>query len=159
MRIRMFVVVAVIALLTLFTVFNWSAFAAPTSLDLLFTRVEAPLGLVMLGVVIALSLGFIAYMSFWQGSVLVEMRRANKELHQQRALAEREEQSRLAELRTQLGTEVARLDASIAQARDALGVEIRENGNSLAAALAEMDQRLAGGAPRVRVEPTAEPLV
>lgn len=159
MRIRMFVVVAVIALLTLFTVFNWSVFVAPTSLDLLFTRVEAPLGLVMLGVVVALSLGFVAYMSFWQGTVLVEMRRAQKELHQQRALAETQEQSRLAELRVQLGQEVARLDASIAQARDALGVEIRENGNSLAAALAEMDQRLSTGAPRMRAAATAEPLV
>ena len=146
MRFRMFVVVIAIALLAIFTALNWQAFAAPTALDLFFVQFSAPLGLLMLGLMVIVVLAFVAYMSFWQGTVLVEMRRHNKELHQQRALAEQEEQSRLKELRIQLADEVVRLDKRIAQAQDALTQEIRENGNSLAATVAEMDQRLSLGA-------------
>ncbi|MBP7568309.1 MAG: LapA family protein [Burkholderiaceae bacterium] len=141
MSLRLLVVILALGVLGAFTAVNWGTFVAPSTLDLFFTQVQAPLGMIMLGVLVAVSLAFVAYMSFWQGNVLMEMRRMHKEVERQRSLAEQEEQSRLREVRE----DIARLHGRIVQAQDGLSQEIRENGDSLAASLAVMDQRLIDG--------------
>ncbi|MBN9409697.1 MAG: LapA family protein [Burkholderiales bacterium] len=141
MSLRLLVVILALGVMGAFTAVNWSTFVAPSTLDLFVTQVQAPLGMIMLGVLVAVSLAFVAYMSFWQGNVLMEMRRMHKEVERQRSLAEQEEQSRLREVRE----DIARLHGRIVQAQDGLSQEIRENGDSLAASLAVMDQRLVDG--------------
>lgn len=129
MSIRTVALVLVLALLAIFVVVNWSAFTTPTSLSLLVGTVEAPLGLLMLMVTALLGVVFLAYVVWLQTSVLLESRRANRELAAQRQLADQAESSRFTELR-------AHIDQSI---------------NGLAAQIAELDDRLsgrAGGAPR-----------
>lgn len=82
------------------------------------------------------------YMALWQGTILAESRRHAKELQAQRELAEQAEASRFTDLRTTLLAETARLAEHITAANEVLRTEIRDNANSLAATLGEMDDRL-----------------
>jgi len=49
MPLRTVVVLVVLAFVGLFAALNWSAFLAPTPLSLGFAQVQAPRGLIMLG--------------------------------------------------------------------------------------------------------------
>ncbi|MBX3585110.1 MAG: LapA family protein [Ramlibacter sp.] len=142
MRLRTVLVVVAIALLAAFAALNWSAFVAPTTLSLGYTVFEAPLGLLMLGVLMLLTLAFALYMAFWQAGMLLESRRLGKELQQQRSLADQAEASRFTELRTTLLAEFERLTGQLNQTQEALKAEMRDNTNALSAAIAEMDDRL-----------------
>jgi len=148
MRLRTVLVVLMIVLIAAFAAVNWTVFMAPTSLNLLFATVEAPLGLVMLGLLAAVVLIFAVYMAVWQGTVLMESRRHTAELQRQRTLADQAEASRFTELRTALHEELSTLGDRLTQANEAVRKEIRDNGNSLAASVAEMDDRLQRAAGR-----------
>jgi uncharacterized integral membrane protein len=125
-----------------FVAVNWSAFTAPTRLSLLVTAVEAPVGLVMLGVVVLVVLAFGAYLVVWQSAILLESRRQTKELQVQRTLADQAEASRFTELRVIVHDELERLADQMTQALDALRAEIRDHANSLAATIGELDDRM-----------------
>jgi len=140
-RIRTILVVIGVVLIALFAALNWSAFMAATTLDLVFVRIEAPLGVIMLGLLAAVILMFAAYMAFWQGNVLLEMRRHAKELQAQRALAEQAENSRLTQLQETVAADTARLAGRIDELREGLRTEMREGVNSLAAMIGELDDR------------------
>jgi uncharacterized integral membrane protein len=145
MRPRTLLIVVLLALIALFVALNWPAFWAPTSLNILFATIQAPLGIVMLGFLLVIVAAFAIYLVVWQGSMLVETRRQAKELQQQRLLADQAEASRVAELHAALKEEARLLAERIAQTHDTLRQEIRDNGNSLAAAIAEMDDRARRG--------------
>ena len=141
MRARTLLVLIVVLLVAGFATLNWSVFAAPTMLSVGFFVFEAPLGLLMLGLVIVITLAFAIYMAYWQASILVEARRHAKELQQQRSLVEQAEASRFTELKSALDVELDQLGRRIDASREALGQEIRDHANSLAAILAEIDHR------------------
>jgi len=147
MRARTLTVVIVVLLVAVFVAVNGAAFLAPTRLDLLVANVEAPLGVVMLCLLVLAVLASAAYMAVWRGTVLVESRRQARELEAQRVLAENAEASRITELRQALHDDVERLAARIAALDEALRAEIRDNANALAATLAEMDDRWGGAGP------------
>ena len=142
MRARTLLVVLMLVLVAAFVAINWAAVVAPTTLSLLFTSFDAPLGLVLLGILVLVVLAFASYMALWQGTILMETRRSAKELQQQRALAEQAEASRFSELRTALHDELERLGERVATTQESLRTEIHDQGNSLAAAIAEMDDRI-----------------
>jgi len=142
MRARILLVLLTIALIAAFAAINWSAFAAPTVLSLGFTLIEAPLGMVMLGLMIAVTLAFAIYMALWQGSTLLETRRHAKELQSQRTLAEQAEASRFTGLRAAMQAEFDKVAGQITQVQDTLRSEMRDSSNSLAAMLAEIDDRM-----------------
>ena len=142
MRARTILVLLVIALITAFVILNWDAITTPGTLNLGFTTVQAPLGLVMLGLVAVLTLGYGVYMALWQGTILMETRRHTKELQAQRALADQAEASRFTELRSAMQTEFATLGDRLAKAQDALRQEMRDSSNSLAATIGEIEDRL-----------------
>jgi uncharacterized protein HemX len=141
MRTRSLLALLFVALIAAFAGLNWPAFNASTSLSLGFFSVEAPLGLAMLGLLTALTLGFAVYMALWQANVLLETRRHTRELQTQRALADQAEASRFTELRDAMRLEFETLAQRIAQSQDALRIEVHESVNSLAALLAEIDDR------------------
>jgi len=84
MRPRTLLIIVLLVLMGLFVALNWPAFWMPTSLNLLFATISAPLGIVMLGFVLVIVAAFAIYLVVWQGSVLMESRRQAKELHQAR---------------------------------------------------------------------------
>ena len=105
--VRALVFVVVLAVVALFALANWGAFTALAPLSLGVTTVQAPLGLIMLGLVVFVCVLFTAWMITMQAAALLEARRQTKALHAQRDLADRAEASRFTELRADL---MARLD-------------------------------------------------
>ena len=94
---------------------NWVAITTPTQLSLLFTEIEAPLGLVMLGMLVGVACVFVIMIAYIQGTVLVETRRHARELSAQRELADKAEASRFTDLRAHLDQEMRRLGESLTQ--------------------------------------------
>ena len=97
----------ILVLLTIgaFAVLNWAAFTAPTTLALGFADVQAPLGLVMMAVVVLLTAIFLLYILYIQTTVLLDARRSAKEVRTHRELADKAEASRFTELRSFLDSE------------------------------------------------------
>jgi uncharacterized integral membrane protein len=153
MNFRTAFLIALLAVLAIFTAINWNAFVAPTTLSLLFAEVQAPLGLVMLGITILLAAVFLLYVLSLQTSVLLENRRINKQLETQRSLADQSELSRFTELRSYLQTELRQIalhqseqQAALNMRLDALQLELGERlsntENAVAAQVGELDDRL-----------------
>ena len=149
MRVRNLILLVVLTLVALFLAVNWSAVTANAKFTLVLTSFEAPIGLVMLALIVLLVATFGAYLIITQGAILLEARRHAKELQSQRSLAERAEGSRVAEVQDLLRTELARLDARLTEHEQTLRTELRNSVNSLAATIGELDDRLRGrGEPR-----------
>ena len=132
---RAIVFVLLIALVGLFALINWSAFSALTPLSLGFTTVQAPLGLIMLGLVAFLCVLFTVWVISLQAGSLMDSRRQTKELQAQRDLADKAEASRFTELRTAL---MARLD----RLQDESRLALEQSGNSVAAHIGQLEDRL-----------------
>src|SRR5580765_7421210 len=116
----------VLVLVGVFALVNWGAFSALTTLSLGVTTVQAPLGLIMLGLVAFLCVLFTVWVISLQAGSLAAARRQTRELQAQRDLADRAEASRFTELRTELW---ARLDRLQSDSR----LAIEQNANSVAA--------------------------
>ncbi len=126
MNIRTLTVIVVLVLLGLFAGLNWPAFTAPTTLNLLFAKVQAPLGLVMLGVILALTLLYVLFSLGVEASALIEVRRYARELYQVRKQLENEEESRFLQLKGFLEAEFARQGETHAQLSKALSAGFGE---------------------------------
>lgn len=153
MRFRTIFLVVLLALVAIFAAVNWTAFVAPTTLSLIYSDFQAPLGVVMLGVVVVLTAFFLLYILALQTSVMLEGRRLAKQLETQRALADQAEQSRFVELRSFFKTEMEQLNRRqveqqtlLAQRLEALQKElslrVEQTENAVAAQVGELDDRL-----------------
>lgn len=166
MHIRTLLVMLVFGVMVVFAAANWSAFMAPTTLSLLFATIEAPLGLIMLGFAGILTAVFLVFIAYLQASLLMDTRRHTRELQAQRTLADQAEASRLAELRGYLEIELQKLEKEIAESRtaaeahlDRLDRDLRsvvdQAGNSLAASIGELEDRLERGKSGAEPPPSA----
>ena len=142
MRVRNLILLVVLGLVASFLAINWSAVTATAKFTLLLTSFEAPIGLVMLALIVVLVAAFGAYLILTQGVILLDARRHAKELQTQRSLADRAEGSRVAEVRELLRDELARLDARLTEHEERVRTELRDGVNSLAATIGELDDRL-----------------
>ncbi|NCP39515.1 MAG: LapA family protein [Rhodoferax sp.] len=131
MKLRSLFMLLVLVAIAGFTVLNWSAILTPTSLNLGVADVQAPLGLIMLGLVVFLIALFLVYVLYLQTTVMFDARANAKELAANRKLADQAEASRF----TTLTERIDRLEKD-------LKLAIEQSGNSVAAAIAEMDDRL-----------------
>lgn len=158
MYLRTVLIVLVLGLLAVFTAFNWTAFVAPTVLTIGFATVEAPLGLILLGVVAAITALFLLYVVFLQSASLMEGRRHGRELQAQREIADRAEASRFEQLRAAMEAELEQVKAQSIESKLAvlarlddldrgLRAAMEQSGNTLAAYIGEIEDRLerAGG--------------
>ncbi|MGH8851706.1 MAG: LapA family protein [Casimicrobiaceae bacterium] len=153
MQVRTLLLVLLLAAVAIFTALNWSTFVAPTDLSLGFIVVRAPLGLIMLALLVLLLALFLIFVVYLQTSVLLDSRRHARELRTQRELADQAEASRFTELRTWLDAEFgklaarqddpsARVIARLEQSEDELRAAIEQAANSLAAYIGELEDRL-----------------
>jgi len=167
MKLRTLFLLLVLAGITAFSVLNWHAFITPTTLSLGVAEVQAPLGIVMLGITGFLTVFFLIFTVFFlifvvyvQASAHFESRRHAQELQANRELADKAEASRFTELRGFIESELGKLAGSSAAGRaDAALVErldrleqvllnaLQQTENSLAAYVGEIDERLSGKAP------------
>ena len=144
MHLRTLLLVLALALTATFAAVNWSAFTAPTALSLVFTTIEAPLGLIMLAITAVIAVLFLAFIVYLQTSVLLEARRHAKALEAQRQLADQAEASRFTELRAYLETALAGQSAERQAVKAEVLARIDQAGNSLAAYVGELEDRLEG---------------
>ena len=129
MNLRAFSLTLVLAfvLLAAFASLNWVAMSVPSTLNLGFVDVSAPLGMVMLIFTAAISGLFIIYIVLLQAGVILEARRLTKEVKTQRELADTAEASRFTELRTLLEGELRKLEAQSAASNRELGSRIEQS--------------------------------
>lgn len=157
MRARTALLLAVLVVLGVFAALNWTVFTMPTDLSLLFARVEAPLGVILLGAIALITVLYAVFLAWLETAALLEARRSARELSAQRELAQNAESSRYTELRGLLVTELAELRTiPEATARDlrthldlvatGLRADIERAGNTLAAYIGELEERLESGA-------------
>ncbi len=151
--IRALVFSVILLLIGLFALLNWATFTASTTLSLGFTTVQAPLGLIMFGLLVFMTVLFTVWALAMQASVMRETRRYARELQTQRDLVGNAETSRFTELRTLLTGEQQRLAQSHEELRSALLLrlnrmeeEIRARldhaTDSLSTYIGEMEDRL-----------------
>ena len=107
MTLRSLLFLLVFGALAAFVLVNWPVLNDPTTLSLAFAEVQAPLGVVMLGFIVLVTVLFLAYIVYLQMSGLLETRRHGKEIQSQRQLADQAEASRFTELRGFLEAEFA----------------------------------------------------
>lgn len=159
MKLRTLLLMLVLLLIAAFAALNWAVFLAPTAVNLGVAEVQAPLGLIMLGAMVLLTALFLVYVLYLQTTVMLESRSHAKELQTHRKLSDQAEASRFTELRTFLDTEFKRMAAADQEVKAALVARvdklehdlylaIEQSGNSVAAAVAEMDDRLHTGGTR-----------
>ena len=152
MRIRTLLLIVLILLIAAFVALNLDAVLQPTQLNLGLYEVQAPLGLVMLAMLVAVFVVFLLAVVFFQTSHLMEVRRITREASEQRKLADKAEASRFTELREFLRAEllaVAARDNELSEKqlqrmdsmKVALTQAIEQNGNGLSASVGELEDR------------------
>jgi uncharacterized integral membrane protein len=168
MRIRVLPALLVLLLTGLFALINWTSFSTPTTLNLGFMMVTAPLGLVMLGIVTLLAVMNIASVVYLQSVALIEGRRLGRELEAQRALADKAEASRFTELRDFFQAETDRTQRLHDELRGAIFARLEQmeqrsravmeaNANSLSAYIGQLEDRLEHRTLPPDVPPAARP--
>jgi DNA anti-recombination protein RmuC len=146
-------ILAGLVLLGIFTLANWSVLSAQTTLSFVAFSLEAPLGLLLLGVLLVFVALFATYILILRTTMLMDARRYARELETQHQLAEKAEASRLNELRGQLDQQFAKLLETAEQSRTDLGARfegmetalrnsIEESNSSLSAYIGEVDDKL-----------------
>jgi len=153
MRIRSLLLLLLITFIAAFTALNWHVFLAETTLSFGVTTLQAPLGLIMLGLLMFVVAYCLVYVLYLQSHVLMDTRRNARELQLNRELADKAEASRFTELRgfveagLKQGAEqdkaaqqalMARLDTM----ENTLRTSVEQSGNSLSAYIGELEDRL-----------------
>ena len=153
MSIRAIVLIVALLLVAGFVALNLDEVFRPTTLNLALTEVQAPVGLVLLGMLGLLVVLFLLLMVYGQTTHLMEVRRISREAAEQRQLADKAEASRFTELKDYLRSELTRMEErqqtqataigqQIAQTQTELARLFEQTGNSLSASLGEMEDRL-----------------
>jgi uncharacterized integral membrane protein len=141
MRVRSIALIAAGVLAAIFLILNWSVFAQPANFYFVVGTISLPVGVVMLGLVALVTLGYAIFLGLWQARLLTDYRRQSKELQTQRSLADDAEESRFTALTVLVREEMAKQDARLEAAFTALRNEMRDTEHSIAATLGEMDDR------------------
>ena len=156
MYLRTLLLLIFLGAIATFAVVNWGAFTTPTSLSVVFATVQAPLGLIMLGLAAILTVLFLVFLMYLETSVIIEARRSARELRAQRELTEQAETSRFTELRSFLEDELPKLAGQTAELRANVQTQlegldqnlrsaVEQAGNTLAAYIGELEDRLERG--------------
>lgn len=158
MYLRTVIIVSLLGILVMFALLNWNAFVTPMPLSVGFTTVEAPLGLLLLGITALLTVLFLVYTVYLQSAILLENRRQARELQTQREVAENAEDSRFRQLQAFMETAVREQNKQAQEFKNSVLMRLEElerdlrstveqSGNAIAAYIGEIEDRLerAGG--------------
>ena len=153
MHLRSVFLLLLFVLCSVFLIVNWEGVMAEVNVNLLWTEIQAPLGLILLlgpGLLILLCLiyGFVQ-----QAALSMDLRRVNKQLQQARDLAQKAELSRFTELKNELQKQITELQnqsaarhsslmAAVNGVQAAVDESAQETVNSLSASVGEVEDRL-----------------
>ena len=153
MRLPTLFLLVVLTFILVFAGLNWSVITTPATVSLLVADIQAPIGLIMLGMIVMVTVLFLAFAVYLQTTVLLDARRHSRELQAQRELADQAEASRFTDLRGFLDAELRKLGGQVAESRAGISerldravqdlhTTIDQSGNSLSAYIGELDHRL-----------------
>ncbi len=153
MKFRTLTLVVFILLVAALVALNADEVFRPATLNLGVTQVQAPIGLVLLGILTLMLVAFLLALVFNQTTHLMEVRRITREAAEQRNLADKAEASRLVELREHVQTQflavaardqenLARLQQKMDDVQARMAEVIEQTGNGLGASLGELEDRL-----------------
>lgn len=168
MRVRLIVLVVAILLVAGFAALNWSEFLRVTPLSFGLLVTEAPLGLILLGILGITLLTFLLSSAAYRTHNLVESHQHNKALQAQRDLAEKAEASRFTDLRQHLDTQLrenrqreaiaaAEFEKSMVQSQRELRTQLDQMNHLLATRLGEIENRIEARLDRVRPAAATSP--
>jgi hypothetical protein len=163
MRIRSILLLLAIVLTTAFVALNLEEFNRLSLLSLGFISVQAPLAMIMLGGLVVALVFFLLFGAYAKSAYLIENHRTTRELKAQRELADKAEASRFTELQQYLAAEnhaaadrEARnrtlLDEQLSHLQAELQSSIEQSGNTLAAYIGELEDRIERGAGKPVIE-------
>jgi hypothetical protein len=158
MRIRTLLLVLAVLAMAGFVALNINEFARDSVLNLGLTRLQAPLGLVMLLLLIGVTVIFLGSTLLMQSKNLLETRTLSRELTAQRELADRAEASRFTELRNFLQEQAQdsqRRDSAMgtvladrfAQEQHVLLARMEQLDKAMSAYVGQLEDRIEGSAP------------
>jgi uncharacterized integral membrane protein len=166
MKVRTVLLLLVLLAIVIFTALNWTIITTPATLSLLVATVEAPLGLIMLGMLVLLTGVFAIFAGYHQTSTLLDARQQTRALEAQRKLADQAEASRITELQNLLNSALLRLEQQSIESRQAtaarldrleqdLRAAVAQEGTTLSAYIGQLEDRLdrhnqASGVPPLR---------
>ncbi len=165
MRMRTLFLIIAIVLVAGFAALNVDEFSRTSVLSLGFTTVQVPLGLVMLALLAACVVVFLATTIYIQSANLIETRQYARELSTQRGLADKAEASRFTELRQYIETQVAASQQQqvaaatasnerLSEALTALLNRLDVSDNTTAAYMGQIEDRLERGSGLLPVRST-----
>ncbi len=165
MRLRSILLLLAVLLTAAFVALNLEEFNRLSLLSLGFTSLQAPLALIMLIGLVSALVVFLLFSAYAKSAYLIDNRRTARELKAQRELADKAENSRFTELQQYLAAEShataerdalesQRLDERFADLQADLESRIEQSGNTLAAYIGELEDRLerAAGKPVIEAE-------
>ena len=161
MRPRLVILLVAILAVAGFAALNWSEFLRPIPLSFGLVVAEAPLGLILLGLLGLALLAFLISNATHRTHNLLESRDHTKALQAQRDLAERAEASRFTDLRQHLDTQLrenrqrealaeAEFVKAVTQSHRDLHDQIEQMNRALTARLGDIESRM-----NARQEPTS----
>lgn len=153
MRFRTILMILAILLVAGFVALNVDEFTRVSLLSLGFTTMQLPLGLVMLGLLVATLVIFLTSLLYMQSKHVYEGRTHTRELNTQRELADKAEASRFTELRSYLEEQKMaqeRREAALgtvladrfSQQQQVLLSRMEQMDNALAAHMGQLEDRL-----------------
>lgn len=113
MRSRGIIVTLAVILLLLFTVVNWPSLAVQLPLNLIFFRVQAPLGLLLVAFALVLSFIFLLLSLFRRAGQLRQISQLESELMRERARLEKKRLAEFEALEAHLGERFGALETGI----------------------------------------------
>lgn len=153
MKIRTVIFLVGFVLIASFAAINMTEILRPTTINLGLSQTEAPLGLILVGMLVAAVCFFFVVILLIQTSHLFAMRQVNNDAKQQRDLADSAEQSRFTELRKLLLSQEREQQqreetkhqsqlARLAELEGKLSTKLEESHNGLAASIGELEDRI-----------------
>lgn len=107
----------VVMVIVVLSVLNWNTLMTPAPIELMVLRIEAPLGVIMVGLTGVLILLFFVATLRNQISTLLESNRLNKEIRRLQSAEEGTLSRELTSLREQMQARFDRIDARLDAAR------------------------------------------
>ena len=118
MKIRTMLLLLVLILMAVFLIVNWTALSTVMTVNLVYTEIQAPLGAIVVGSFVALTLILLIYMVWQQASVTMELRAAYKEARNARGVADHAEKSRFQESNRLMSERLEKLEALVTTRSD-----------------------------------------
>lgn len=118
MKIRTLGMLLIVIVMAVFLIINWGTLSQVTTVNLVYTEMEAPLGIIVVAAFAAVVVLLMAYTVWQQASVMMELRAAYKEARTARQMVEDADKSRIAEIRADFKERMEKMEALLATRTD-----------------------------------------